>query len=110
MIGIGSDDRGSHQVYRPRIRVFMMVHPIICVLLLLLLLSLSLLLLLLLLLLLSLLLRVIELQVLGAGSASLRVLTQKLRTTSTICPERKSMAQVAGLTQASVICCLRTAD
>ena len=100
MIGIGSDDRGSHQVYRPRIRVFMMVHPIICVLLLLLLL----------LLLLSLLLRVIELQVLGAGSASLRVLTQKLRTTSTICPERKSMAQVAGLTQASVICCLRTAD
>ena len=108
MIGIGSDDRGSHQVYRPRIRVFMMVHPIICVLLLLLLLSL--LLSLLLLLLLSLLLRVIELQVLGAGSASLRVLTQKLRTTSTICPERKSMAQVAGLTQASVICCLRTAD
>jgi len=108
MIGIGSDDRGSHQVYRPRIRVFMMVHPIICVLLLLLLLSLSLSLLLLLLL--SLLLRVIELQVLGAGSASLRVLTQKLRTTSTICPERKSMAQVAGLTQASVICCLRTAD
>ena len=98
MIGIGSDDRGCHQVYRPRIRVFMMVHPIICVLLLLLSL------------LLSLLLRVIELQVLGAGSASLRVLTQKLRTTSTICPERKSMAQVAGLTQASVICCLRTAD
>ena len=108
MIGIGSDDRGSHQVYRPRIRVFMMVHPISCVLLLLL--SLLLLLLLSLSLLLSLLLRVIELQVLGAGSASLRVLTQKLRTTSTICPERKSMAQVAGLTQASVICCLRTAD